>query len=387
MREKKLLLFLKEIVLPMRTKVRVRRTAAERQEAKRASNAAVQRRKRARIAAAAAAAAAPSVPQPREAEAEEGGKMAKEKGGRKRTCGDVEADDGGSSSEAAGSEGAALVLPLKPDSIESSYISAMVSLWSDQCLEGSNCYPHPRGPLIKAFLEDLQIARASLRRAECEDRAISGLKDGYTLAEARKMSESLLTGLNRRPEEKTLRTRLDLLLLHSMMLRSESTRYAEFADLCSLRLDNEGPNCLAVIMQITQGKTLDRQDAASNRKTHYTGFLRHKDVFLCPVGGLALWLLFRWDIFGEDIPDFTNRSSWYKTKLIPGELRRSQGEISSRTQSQWIDTVFGEVGIVSSKILHTPRKVVARLLDLLEVPADQVNSPYSSIIMLLTHID
>jgi hypothetical protein len=356
-REKKALLFLKEVVLPMRTKPRMRRTAAERLEAKRASNAAVQRRKRTGI-----------------ATAEQGKKEEVEKKGKGEMKRKLEEEDSDTSSD---SEETPAGLPLGPDSIESGYVSALVSLWSDQKLEGSNHYPHPRGQLLRAFLEDLKIARSSLRRAECEDRAISGLKDGYNLVQARAMSIALLAGIKGRAEEKMLRTRLDLLLLHSMMLRSESTRYAELADLCSLRLDNEGPNCLAVIMQITQGKTIERQDGASSRKTHYTGFLRHKDVVLCPVGGLALWLLFRWDIFGEDIPDFSARSSWYSTKLIPGDLKKSREGITSRTQSQWIDMIFGEIGVVSTKILHTPRKVVARLLDLLEVPADQVNPSFN----------
>jgi hypothetical protein len=41
-------------------------------------------------------------------------------------------------------------------------------------------------------------------------------------------------------EQKALRTRLDLLLTHSMMLRSEMTRSAELSDFSSLDLPNEG---------------------------------------------------------------------------------------------------------------------------------------------------
>src|SRR5882762_5687908 len=48
-------------------------------------------------------------------------------------------------------------------------------------------------------------------------------------------------------------------------------RYAELPDLCSLHLDNEGPHCLAVIQQITRGKTVRREDGGDNRKTNYHG--------------------------------------------------------------------------------------------------------------------
>ncbi|KAN0073272.1 hypothetical protein V8E54_008492 [Elaphomyces granulatus] len=63
------------------------------------------------------------------------------------------------------------------------------------------------------------------------------------------------------------------------MLRSETMRYAELPDFCSLRLDNEGPHCLAVI----------QEDGGDNRKTNYHGYLRHRDVLACLVGALAQW--------------------------------------------------------------------------------------------------
>jgi len=108
-------------------------------------------------------------------------------------------------------------------------------------------------------MDDLKRARTELRRAAYEDRAIKNLKDGYNFDESRKFSEVLLNGLNGSEEwEKIFRTRIDLLSMHAMMLRSETMRYAELPDLCSLRIDNEGP---AVIQQITRGKTVRREDA------------------------------------------------------------------------------------------------------------------------------
>jgi hypothetical protein len=54
-----------------------------------------------------------------------------------------------------------------------------------------------------------------------------------------------------------LRTRLDFLMLHAMMLRGESTRKAELADLCSVLLPDEGSECLRLVLRTNAGKMSD----------------------------------------------------------------------------------------------------------------------------------
>src|SRR5712664_2450654 len=268
-------------------------------------------------------------------------------------------------------------MPLKPDSVESGYVSPLCSLWEDQRTGGVSTYDHPRGPLVRAFMDDLKRARTELRRAAYEDRAIKNLKDGYNFDESRKFSEVLLNGLNGSEEwEKIFRTRIDLLSMHAMILRSETMRYAELPDLCSLCLDNEGPHCLAVIQQITRGKTVRREDGGDNRKTNYHGYLRHRDVLACPVGALAQWFMYRWDLAGETPPDFRDRASWYGKKLTPASLTKPEVEISHSTQGAWVNRVFALVGIFVSALLHAPRKAVARWVDLQELPWDQVYVPF-----------
>ena len=268
-------------------------------------------------------------------------------------------------------------MPLKPDSVESGYVSPLCSLWEDQRTGGVSTYDHPRGPLIRAFMDELKRTRSELRRAAYEDRAIKNLKDGYSFDESRKFSEVLLNGLDGNNEwEKILRTRIDLLSMHAMMLRSETMRYAELSDFCSLRLENEGPHCLAIIQQITRGKTIRREDGSDNRKTNYHGYLRHRDVLACPVGALAQWFMYRWDLAGERPPDFRDRASWYRKKLIPASLAKPDVEISHSTQGAWVNRVFALVGIFVSALLHAPRKAVARWVDLQELPWDQVYIPF-----------
>ena len=53
-----------------------------------------------------------------------------------------------------------------------------------------------------------------------------------------------------------LRTRLDFLMLHAMMLRGESMRKADLADLCSVLLPNESSECLGPVLRTSAGKTI-----------------------------------------------------------------------------------------------------------------------------------
>ena len=99
---------------------------------------------------------------------------------------------------------------------------------------------------MKALLERLKIDSAAEKRRTSEDRAINGLNGGYTIEQAGRLCALLLRGGAEDGRQRIagtdlylLRTRLDFLMLHAMMLRGESTRKAELADLCSVLLPDE----------------------------------------------------------------------------------------------------------------------------------------------------
>jgi len=46
---------------------------------------------------------------------------------------------------------------LAPDSVETSYVSALYALYDDQAVAGLNAHPHPRGKELKALVERLKI--------------------------------------------------------------------------------------------------------------------------------------------------------------------------------------------------------------------------------------
>lgn len=153
---------------------------------------------------------------------------------------------------------------LAPDTVESAYVSSLICLYDDQKLAGLHNHPHPRGKAVKALMEWLRINWAAEKRRTFEDRAINGLNDGYTSSQLRTLSKMLLGGEGGFSETDPvirLRTRLDFLFLHAMMLRGESSRNAELADLSCVELENEGPGATALMMKIVKGKTIALTDA------------------------------------------------------------------------------------------------------------------------------
>jgi hypothetical protein len=82
-------------------------------------------------------------------------------------------------------------------------------------------------------------------------------------------------------------------MLHAMMLREESTRKAELADLCSVLLPNKSSECLGFVLRTNAGKTIPLAIEGNLRIQQYHAALRHRDPVLCPVGALAHWLILR----------------------------------------------------------------------------------------------
>jgi hypothetical protein len=106
--------------------------------------------------------------------------------------------------------------PLTPQSIESSYVSALVDIWAQQVVDETNLHPTPRGRLLKALLQANKIDRARHSRDNFEDRAICSLNDGYTAAEYRQLARNTIAKTE--SLQQWLRTRLDIQLLHACVL-------------------------------------------------------------------------------------------------------------------------------------------------------------------------
>ena len=65
------------------------------------------------------------------------------------------------------------------------------------------------------------------------------------------------------------------------------------------------------------------------------------------LGGLAFYLLYRWDLTDEPFPDFSRRAAWYNIRLIKGSTGDREAAFSYNSQREWVAKAFGYIGITS----------------------------------------
>jgi Centromere DNA-binding protein complex CBF3 subunit, domain 2 len=139
------------------------------------------------------------------------------------------------------------------------------------------------------------------------------LQDGYDEAKMIDAVRFCWQG-QKQSTEPYLRTAVDFLLAHNVLLRSESRLAAEFPDFFTIPLPDEGPTpCFPMIMIMDNGKMnpLGRME--------YGAVMRHRNPLLCTMAHTAFYLFYRWNIAGETPPCFRQRQQWYGLHLIKGE--------------------------------------------------------------------
>jgi len=175
-----------------------------------------------------------------------------------------------------------------------------------------------------------------LAREQFEDRGAGGVNSSYTDADFLRMQLALLKSSVAKPT--ALRIRVDLLLGHFLVLRGETRRGAELADLAVRELPKEegATPCWLLMLSISNGKT--------NKwgKRQYGAVIRNRDPLICSHSALAQYFFYRWHQSGEAPPSFKSRSDWYNTKILVGS--DEQKSISFRQQYNDIDNLFREAG-------------------------------------------
>jgi len=155
---------------------------------------------------------------------------------------------------------------------------------------------HGHEHALNGLLRARRCGEHKRRRLEFADRAAGTLQDGYSKA---KMIEAIRfcweQGQPRQPQpaattttkkkrkrqskpstEPYLRTAVDFLLAHNMLLRSESCLAAELPDLFTIQLPGEGPTpCPAMVMIMDNGKTNQMG------RLEYGAVMRHRNPLLC----------------------------------------------------------------------------------------------------------
>uniref|UniRef100_A0A093XJK8 High-osmolarity-induced transcription protein 1 n=1 Tax=Talaromyces marneffei PM1 TaxID=1077442 RepID=A0A093XJK8_TALMA len=218
------------------------------------------------------------------------------------------------------------------------YTASLVDLWKFQKTLGTVTGEPPNQNLIPKLLKSHKFCENQRKLSEYIDRGQNSLQDGYTQENIRALVRYCWTGWQqtdqkgRKPQaqESYLRTSVDFLLSHNMLLRGEDRRNLQFADLFTIYME-EGPTpCWPMIMIKHHGKT------NQFGRTEYMGVMRHQEPLLCTISQAAFYLFYRWEFMQEPIPQFWQRQQWYnwhffKGRNISAPLSRTRKTHSGRS--------------------------------------------------------
>ncbi len=233
------------------------------------------------------------------------------------------------------------------------YGAACVDLYKHQVSLNQNSNAHPKDtPALKILFNTLKNKESSRRRNNYEDRGIGTLQDGYSsCTELKQISNSFF--INGEYRDQCM-----FLLSHFCLMRGESVRRIEWADLFLLALQNEGfSECKCLVVITDQGKTnqFGRKELGAA--------IRNKDPEICPLSSLAFYLFFLWHIQNRLPPDFSTSQSWFQNKLFPGK-KGPTTEITYQTHLDSVKKCLSRIGITSKAKTHIGRGSGARMAEL-----------------------
>jgi hypothetical protein len=244
-----------------------------------------------------------------------------------------------------------------------SYVTAATDLYRAQKARGMNSHPTPREDNVREYVRSLQRRDAQKNREQYADKGRDTLLDGYTEEEFERVCHQLWLHTDASPECH-LRTLVDLLLGHYMLTRGSDRRAAEISDLFTFEFPGEGPTrCMPLIWTTRAGK----QNQHGRMET--AGALRSRKPVVCMLGGLAFYLLYRWDLTDEPFPDLRSRSAWYDIRLLKAT---GVGGIAYNSQRDWVVRAFNYAGVVSHKKTHVGRSSGAKTAELRGVSEEQI---------------
>jgi hypothetical protein len=191
-----------------------------------------------------------------------------------------------------------------------------------------------------------------------------------------------------------------LLFSTSGILRGESLCKAELSNFLSLRMKKgtDPHHLMVMIMQIATGECLCNVSLSPNEKSNVqmqthtmdTGetnngqklcgrSMRHKEVELCSVGGLAFCLAMRFDLTKEfeefDLDNFLENEKWFDIKLLTDATRSDHDHTKAMANdscAKTIKSVSGKLGLVSNHWVHLGRTIGPKLLEFPEIKAQEI---------------
>ncbi|RXK38190.1 hypothetical protein M231_04564 [Tremella mesenterica] len=244
------------------------------------------------------------------------------------------------------------------------HVAALVSLWKQQKYKGMNSHPHPRSAAMKSLLLVLRRVDEQTKREMFIDKTSNTIFDGY---QSRKQIEDCFSAYVSRNTEQGLRDAVAHALGLYVLYRGDNQRGMELSDLAYTVWDNEGPTPMLVVVCVSR-----RGKVNKHGKVEYSGLIRNKDVFMCPVGILAVYLFQAGSLGDNGFPNLASRETWYNDKLLQHSIYSRTDQLTYKAQYDSITQALKSAQVNTGKKTHINRAGGAQLAESEGVSAQDI---------------
>jgi Centromere DNA-binding protein complex CBF3 subunit, domain 2 len=114
-----------------------------------------------------------------------------------------------------------------------------------------------------------------------------------------------------------------------------------------------------MVNQVSQGKT-------NNGRLLYGRAIRHRDVRLCAIGSLALYMMYRFYVTDEfrhlTLDDWCNNERWFDINLLSNiSSADNTEEIHKDTYSEHISRILTRLNLPMNNLLHLGRNIGSKI--------------------------
>ena len=273
--------------------------------------------------------------------------------------------------------------PTKPVGYQAfnSYKAAIKQLYHDQQAKHNlqGAWETVWQPRFTVLRKHVQMRKQRVRKENYAEK-IDAAFEPYAAVEKFDQIEQCLwelgvTATTARSVNTALRHRCCALYSTSGVLRGESVYQAELSDFRGLTLDRGGNDLhpiFVLIMSIPFGKT-------NYGGIRYGRSMRHRNVKLCAVGSVSLYLMYRINYTNEladmTLEDWLDNKKWFDIKFLSdvnGEDNTKQLQNDSYTKR--IKIILKNLQLSCNKLLHLGRGLGAKILDFLEEGKEEKRS-------------
>lgn len=251
------------------------------------------------------------------------------------------------------------------------YFAAVMNEWQRQVDHSANTLQREQIVSSRVSLLKHMVAnrKADVRKANYEEK-ISHEVSPFLMIEKLDDLEDTLFNKNKNTKVNGvagLRNRFAYLSTLQSVLRGESIFKCELSDLCDFTYEarREPHPYHILVMQIMTGKT-------NRDKTLFGRMIRHKNVNLCGIGALALYLMLRFHVTRElEQIDFTNNKQWFDLKLMVDcrapDFESLMTSVSDQVYANVMKSICRTIGVDSNHFIHFGRSVKPTQLELEEL--------------------